>query len=465
MRRERNGPRASTLRAFSPSRTSARARAALRRRAAAAVPRAARGRPPRRSACRRRWCSASARAARAAADALRDVPQRREDRRQRLAARERRVRRGGCETGRRCRSGRGRPGRPSPSAFAASPPMRRGEPRRFGQPARDQRGARVLAERKPVARAGRDREHVLDRPARLDAREVGAVVRAERRAAKRARPARARTRRRSTRRRAPSATPARLPRRSSAPRRRPPAPATAARAPGARARRPPAAPARRRSPSTATRAARARRPRRADRRRRSARPPVSRRSAWRRPLPTARSDVTVSASGQGDAGQIARVLARRTRSSAACAGSRAHSATRMRGARWTASAVPQAPAPNSATSKAMVAGRIARALGRRSVLRARTPGRRARSPIWPSRCRTFTQPGFAVALADAAGSASSSSTFCSARKTTGAASSAALRTSAAPARTTSIRLSASALFGDPADRARACRAPSSSLRR
>ena len=52
---------------------------------------------------------------------------------------------------------------------------------RLGETARDQRGARVVAEAQAVARAGGDREHVLDRAADLDAGQVVADVGAQRR--------------------------------------------------------------------------------------------------------------------------------------------------------------------------------------------------------------------------------------------------------------------------------------------
>src|SRR3989475_27789 len=49
---------------------------------------------------------------------------------------------------------------------------RDGEPCHLGEPARDERGAGVLAEAEPVDEARRDRHHVLQRPARLDADDV-----------------------------------------------------------------------------------------------------------------------------------------------------------------------------------------------------------------------------------------------------------------------------------------------------
>src|SRR5436190_793904 len=56
---------------------------------------------------------------------------------------------------------------------------RHGEPRHLGEPPRDERSARVLAETEPVDEAGRDRHHVLQRPARLDAHDVAVRVESE----------------------------------------------------------------------------------------------------------------------------------------------------------------------------------------------------------------------------------------------------------------------------------------------
>ena len=53
---------------------------------------------------------------------------------------------------------------------------RRGQPPRFREPARDNRGARVVAEAEAVAGTGGDREDVLYRASDLDAREVIADV-------------------------------------------------------------------------------------------------------------------------------------------------------------------------------------------------------------------------------------------------------------------------------------------------
>src|SRR6266480_1390094 len=53
------------------------------------------------------------------------------------------------------------------------------EARHLGEAARDEGGARVLAEREPVGQAGRDRHHVLERAARLDTDDVLARVEPE----------------------------------------------------------------------------------------------------------------------------------------------------------------------------------------------------------------------------------------------------------------------------------------------
>src|SRR5437762_4244183 len=53
------------------------------------------------------------------------------------------------------------------------------EARHLGEAARDEGGARVLAEREPVGQAGRDRHHVLERAAGLDADDVLARVEPE----------------------------------------------------------------------------------------------------------------------------------------------------------------------------------------------------------------------------------------------------------------------------------------------
>ena len=56
---------------------------------------------------------------------------------------------------------------------------RDGEARDLGEAARDERGARVVAEAEPVDRAGGDRDDVLQRAAALDADDVVARVRAQ----------------------------------------------------------------------------------------------------------------------------------------------------------------------------------------------------------------------------------------------------------------------------------------------
>ncbi|MCK6430138.1 MAG: hypothetical protein L6Q72_13785 [Burkholderiaceae bacterium] len=63
---------------------------------------------------------------------------------------------------------------------------RKPEPHRLGEPARDQRGARIAAELLPGGNAARDRQHVLQHAAQLRADQVVGQVDAEARAADRA---------------------------------------------------------------------------------------------------------------------------------------------------------------------------------------------------------------------------------------------------------------------------------------
>ena len=132
-----------------------------------------------------------------------------------------------------------------PHQRLALPAERRRQAPGFGQPAGDERGAGVVAEPQAVARAGGDRQHVLDRAADLDAGNVVALVHAQRVGAQQRGDIARRARAPSPPRRRPSAARARPPPRSSDPISRRPAPASAVPAPGAQARRPPAAPRRR----------------------------------------------------------------------------------------------------------------------------------------------------------------------------------------------------------------------------
>ena len=136
------------------------------RRRARQSPRAAPDRPLRRSACRRRDARRARALERAAVTPSATWPELREDLRQRARRAPARVRRGGCATGRRCRSSTRSPSPARPISVSRSPPSAADSRAGFGEAARDQRGARVVAEAQAVARAGRDGEHVLDRAAR-----------------------------------------------------------------------------------------------------------------------------------------------------------------------------------------------------------------------------------------------------------------------------------------------------------
>ena len=74
-----------------------------------------------------------------------------------------------------------------------------------------------------------------------------------------------------------------------------------------------------------------------------------------------------------------------------CAASRAHSVTRIRGARCTASAVPHAPAPR-APRRQRTTSESVRARAKRAAQSPKTCAMRTK-PVWPSRWRTLTQPG------------------------------------------------------------------------
>ena len=131
----------------------------------------------------------------------------------------------------------------------------------------------------------------------------------------------------------------------------------------------------------------------------------------------------------------------------------------LRVARWTASAVPHAP-PRALQRWRIIAG----SAESRPLALEPEHLRKPHEARWPSRWRTLTQPGIAVADGDAAVSASSSSTFCSARNTSGAPSSASrARRRPARARRASACRSATSLRSS-----RSCpprRGPWSSLRR
>ena len=90
------------------------------------------------------------------------------------------------------------------------------EPRHLGQPARDERRARVEAEPEAFDDSGRDGHHVLERAAKLDADDVVVRVDAKVRRAERALRDLGRVGIARTRRRSPSAAARRLRRRSSA---------------------------------------------------------------------------------------------------------------------------------------------------------------------------------------------------------------------------------------------------------
>ena len=69
-----------------------------------------------------------------------------------------------------------------PANVSGRAPARLGEPRHLGEPARDERRLRVVAEPEAVDAAGRERDHVLRRRAQLDADDVVVHVDAEERA-------------------------------------------------------------------------------------------------------------------------------------------------------------------------------------------------------------------------------------------------------------------------------------------
>ena len=139
------------------------------------------------------WCAASARAARAACDAFGDVAERGEDRVERLARARARAR--------RCRlrdsvAGAGQhevAQAREPHQRLAPPAHRRPTRRAISASPRVISAARALWPKpRPSASAGRDREHVLDRAADLDAGDVVGLVDAQRVAAQQRRGLRAR---------------------------------------------------------------------------------------------------------------------------------------------------------------------------------------------------------------------------------------------------------------------------------
>ena len=64
----------------------------------------------------------------------------------------------------------------SPASVSGEPPREIGEPRDLGEPARDDRRARVVPVAEPLDGAGRDGDDVLQRAAALDAVDVLARV-------------------------------------------------------------------------------------------------------------------------------------------------------------------------------------------------------------------------------------------------------------------------------------------------
>ena len=185
--------------------------------------------------------------------------------------------------------------------------------RHLGQAAGDQRGARVEPERQAVGQAGRDGQHVLDRAADLDADDVVVGIDAQGRAVEGLDQRVAHLRHADWRPPARSAGPAPPPARSWGRSARRPAgrapPGPGFRGPAGRRRRRPAAPARR--PCTARPPGR--RHRAGCRAARAAPPSASRRSRDRRRARRAppRRRCTAQRGRQRDAGQVARVLARR----------------------------------------------------------------------------------------------------------------------------------------------------------
>ena len=258
----------------------------------------------------------------------------------------------------------------SPIIVSRRPPMRGTEAPHLREPARDQRGARIVAEAEAVARAGRDREHVLHRASRLRRPRC-------RRSRTRAAYRRATTKRRGTPRRnrsprprPPSAIRARLRRRSSAPRRRRPAHATAARDADEAARRPPGSQRSaglRRIPWRARRAARERRR-------------VARSRAASGNAATGVATIRSEAARRGARGSRSRAanpaarcpgrylsLTRRARDRPACAASRAYSVTASVVATGQMGGERRSPRPRAERTRI-------------EALRARTPARSARSP-------------------------------------------------------------------------------------
>ena len=321
----------------------------------------------------------------------------------------------------------------SPISVSRRPPSARGQPARLGEPARDQRRARVVAEAQAVARARGDRQHVLDRARRSRRRRCR---RSRRRAACRRAAAR-RCRRRATEPVAATVSAVGSPRATSSAKLGPETTPTGARQRGAM-----------RWCASATPALDARDEplRQPDERRDARRPPTGVRTTsvspatgvatTTRPARATPREVGghLEVRRQRDARQVADVLARG-----------------VDGARLRPVARPQRDAGRARrrARRGAPRGRSPRRphpRRRRSrFATARRPARCARSPPEPSRWRTLHPAGLDAVVAEVAASASSSSTFCSARKTTGAASSGLARTSATGTRTRSMRLSASAL--------------------
>ena len=260
-----------------------------------------------------------------------------------------------------------------PISVSRRPPSAARQAAGLGEPARDQRGARVVAEAETVARAGGDREHVLDRAADLDAGDVVALVGAQRVGAQQRRDVRRERgvgrgdghRRRQSARdflgeaRARDHADRRRPhRREILVRERDARRMRGARRHGDEALRQPEERRTRAGGRELARHVRQRRDRRRDDdERRSGAPPRA-------------STVTTSASGSAMPGRYFVVDARAPRSPRACAASRAHSVTARssRRARCAASAVPHAPAPTIA-----IDGRADAIGAPASVLRGRTP--------------------------------------------------------------------------------------------
>ena len=168
------------------------------------------------------WCAARRRAARAASTPSATCPSSARMSGQRAALRERQAHAPVARQVARTREHEVAQSREAHQR-GALPAHRRGQAPGLGEAARDQRGARVVPEAQAVARAGGDREHVLDGAADFHARDVVRLVGAQRVAAQQVRDAARERRDRWPPRRAPWAGRAPLRRRSSARTRVPPA--------------------------------------------------------------------------------------------------------------------------------------------------------------------------------------------------------------------------------------------------